>query len=426
MITNFTINNNKIIIKNDGEFFGPIKDFEYNIGDKLYEFATMTYEDFDKLKAMYTQLIELVCYAKETDSEDENMDCFLKMFQIVKACLNFSPYTHFYTQVLIDIIVKTYNTKIYRTDLLFKSKIGVFIENPKYSPNDFYQEFEEDEYTAHILLIKWAEKIDKISNKKHTEYMKFFETIRDLLIENLIEKKADLKERLELISKYSNNSLVRNLSIPEKLFLYETKKVFDIHYFNTKPAHALFLDTKFKIKYICDTELSREEKRLDIEKIVDKIKQRNIIAEEVYELENTEEQIRFELFKVIQNNFTINKCENCGRLFIPVNSSKHPNQKGRNDQKYCNNLYLDTGKTCREIGALNKRKEKVENSSILQEYNREYKRMHRAHYSHTKEFKEKKFKEWSKKARELRDNFSDNQLEDFEIELKKLSNLYWK
>ena len=29
------------------------------------------------------------------------------MFQIVRACLEFSPYTHFYTQVLIDIIVKT-------------------------------------------------------------------------------------------------------------------------------------------------------------------------------------------------------------------------------------------------------------------------------------------------------------------------------
>lgn len=45
--------------------------------------------------------------------------------------------------------------------------------------------------------------------------MKFFETMRDLLIENLIEKKKDLKERLELISEYSNNSLVRNLSVPE-------------------------------------------------------------------------------------------------------------------------------------------------------------------------------------------------------------------
>ena len=383
-------------------------------------------EDFDKLKDMYTQLIELVCYAKETDSENENMDCFFKMFQIVRACLNFSPYTHFYTQVLIDIIVKTYNTKTFRTDLLYKSQIGVPIDNSKYYPSEIFKEFEEDEYTTQILLLKWVEKIDKISTKKHNEYLKFFETMKDLLIENLIEKKTDLKERLELISKYSNNSLVRNLSVPEKLFFYETKRVFDIHYLNTKPAHALFLDSKFKTKYICDTELSREEKKWDVEKIVNIIKEKHIVAEEVYELQNTEEQIRFELFKVIQNNFTINKCENCGRLFIPVTSSNNPNQKCRNDQKYCDNLYLDTEKTCKEIGALNKQKEKVQNSPILIEYNREYKRMHGLHYNHQKKFTEKKFKEWSKKARKLRDNFSDNQLEYFKIELKNLSNLYWK
>ena len=409
-----------------GEYFGAIHDFEYNIGDKLYEFAIMDYKEFDRLKTIYTQLIELICFAKESDSSDEKMDCFFKMFQIVRACLEFSPYTHFYTQVLIDIIVKTYNTKTFRSDLLFKSQIGVLIEDYKYYPSEIFRELEEDEYTPEILLIKWTQEIDKISNKKHAEYMKFFETMRDLLIENLMEKKTDLKERLELISKYSNNSLVRNLSVPEKLYLYEAKRVFDIHYLNTNPAHALFLDTKFKTKYICDTELSREERKLDVEEIVEIIKEKHIVAEEVYELQNTEEQIRFELFKVIQNNFTINKCEDCGRLFIPVTSSKNPNQKGRNDQKYCNNLYLDTGKTCREIGALNKRKEKVENSSILQEYNREYKRMHGLHYKHTKEFKEKQFKEWSKKARKLRDSYNDEQLEDFKIELKNLSDLYWQ
>ena len=399
-----------------GEFFGATHDFEYNIGDKLY----------DKLKTIYTQLIELVCTAKESNTMDEKLDCFFKMFQIVRACLEFSPYTHFYTQVLIDIIVKTYNSKVFRSDLLFKSQIGVFIEDTKYSPNYFFSELEEDEYTTQILLMKWIQEIDKISTKKHNEYMKFFETIRDLLIENFIEKKTDLKERLELISKYSNNSLVRNLSVPEKLFLYETKRVFDIYYVNTKPAHALFLDTKFKTKYICDTELSFEERKLDVEKIVEIIKEKHIVAEEVYELQNTEEQIRFELFKVIQNNFTINKCENCGKLFIPSTTSNNPNQKGRNDQKYCNNLYLDTGKTCREIGALNKQKEKVKNSLILKEYNREYKRMHGLHYNHTKEFKEKQFKEWSQKARELRDSYMDNQIQDFKIELKKLSDIYWK
>lgn len=386
----------------------------------------MNNENFEKLKAMYSQLIELVCYAKETSSEDENMDCFFKMFQIVRACLNFSPYTHFYTQVLIDIIVKTYNSKVFRSDLLFKSQIGVFIEDSKYYPNDIYRELEEDEYTTQILILKWVEKIDKISSKKHKEYIKFFETIRDLLIEKLMDKKTDLKERLELISKYSNNSLVRNLSVPEKLFLYETKRVFDIHYLNTKPAHAIFLDSKFKTKYICDTELSREERNLDVEKIVEIMKEKNIVAEEVYELEISEEQIRFELFKVIQNNFVINKCENCGRLFIPITSSNNPNQKGRNDQKYCNTPYLDTGKTCKEIGATNKYKEKVEDSVILKEYKKEYKKIYGRHYAHPKEFKEKQFKEWSQKAIELRDSYDDSQIEEFKQEMKKLSQSYCK
>ena len=72
MISNFTIKGNKIILKNNGEYFGAIHDFEYNIGDKLYEFAVMDNKEFEKLKAMYTQLIKLVCYSKETDSEEKN------------------------------------------------------------------------------------------------------------------------------------------------------------------------------------------------------------------------------------------------------------------------------------------------------------------------------------------------------------------
>ena len=229
----------------------------------------MNYEDFDKLKVMYTQLIELVCTAKEANTMDEKMDSFFKMFQIVRACLQFSPYTHFYTQVLIDLIVKTYNTKVFRSDLLFKSQIGVFIENPQYYAKEIYEDLEEKPYTIELILHEFTDNIDKISNKKHKEYIKYFETIRDLLINDFMEKRSDLKERLELISKYSNNSLVRNLSVPEKLYLYEAKRVFDIHYLNTNPAHALFLDTKFKTKYIVDKDLTIKEKQLDIEKIIE-------------------------------------------------------------------------------------------------------------------------------------------------------------
>ena len=386
----------------------------------------MDNKEFERLKNMYSQLIELVSTAKESDIMDEKLDCFFKMFQIVRACLEFSPYTHFYTQLLIDIIVKTYNTKVFRSDLLFKSDIGCFIENPEYSPNEFFEELEENEYNINLIMHEFTQKIEKVSKKTHKKYMDFFETIRDLLIKDFMEKKSDLKERLELISKYSQNSTVKNLSTNERLYLYEAKRVFDIHYVNTNPAHALFLDTKFKTKYICNKELSLQEKRLDVEDVVNLIKEKHIMAEEVYELANAEEQIRFELFKIIQNNFTINKCENCGKLFIPVTTSKNKNQKGRNDQKYCNNLYLDTGKTCREIGALNKRKEKVQKSPILKEFQREYKRMHGLHYNHTKEFSEKKFKEWSKKAHKLKDAYTDEQIEEFKKILNELSNKYWK
>ena len=194
MLSNFAISNNKILIKNTGEYFGALGTFEYNIGDKLYEFATMEYESFDKLKAYYNQLIDLVCYSMEIE-----MDCYFKMFQIVRACLQLSPYTYFHTQLLIDIIIKTYNSSSFRTDLLFKSDFGISIDNSKYYPKEIYSEIEEDEYTTEILLAKWIQEINKVSTKKHHEDLKFFETIRDLLIEDLMKKRFDLKERLELI-----------------------------------------------------------------------------------------------------------------------------------------------------------------------------------------------------------------------------------
>lgn len=211
MLSNFTIKNNKIVLKNDGEYFGALGDFEYPIGDKLYEFAIMDNKEFEKLKAIYTQLIELVCYAKETASEEERYDCFFKMFQLVRACLEFSPYTHFYTQVLIDIIIKTYNTKTFRTDLLFKSQIGVLIEDSKYYPNEFYRDLEEDEYTPEILLIKWNEEIEygrhykhpkEFPKKKFKQWLKKAIELRDSYDDNKIEEfKMELKKLSSLYFK---------------------------------------------------------------------------------------------------------------------------------------------------------------------------------------------------------------------------------
>lgn len=86
------------------------------------------------------------------------------------------------------------------------------------------------------------------------------------------------------------------------------------------------------------------------QKQLKKIKEKNIEVQEIYELDNSEDQIRFELFKVIQNNFVIKKCTNCGKLFIQL----------KTDKQYCDNLYLKTSKSCAEIGATKNIKKKYQ------------------------------------------------------------------
>lgn len=424
MISNFKIQDNKIFIKNRGEFYGYTYPFIYDIGNKLYEFAIMNSNNFEKLNTLYDELINLVCDLKECNNKKKHDKLLDTLLNKVEECLYFSPYTHFYTQTLIDIIVKTYDFEVYRTDLLFKYKIGVFIDDKKYYPDEFFSEIPESPLVIDTMIYN-LRFVYKLPENEHNEYLEFFIKMKNLLLENFITKQKDLKQRLEAISEYSNNPLVMNLGIDQRLFFYEAKRVFNLNYVATNPSPSIFLDTNFKTKYISRV-VTREHQKSNTEDLVSLIKEKHLYVEKVTEIDNIDDQIKFELLTIIENNFVINKCENCGKLFIPVTSSNNKNQKARTNQKYCDNLYLDTGKTCKQIGALNKRKEKVENSPILSEYKREYSRMHGLHYNHQKQFTEKKFKDWSKKAKKLTTKFTDEQVEEFKVELKNLSNNYWK
>lgn len=50
--------------------------------------------------------------------------------------------------------------------------------------------------------------------------------------------------------------------------------------------------------------------------------------------------------------------------------------------------------------------------------------MYGLHYNHSKQFTEKKFKDWSKKAKKLTTKFTDEQVEEFKVELRNLSQIY--
>ena len=370
----------------------------------------------DKLKELYSELITAVSEGKLKNKE---YDLYCDINNILEKCLEFSPYTHFYNQLLVDVIIKTYNMNFIRSDILIKNDIK-FDYDEKFTKketdiHELLLEKDEEKKNTTILVQDCFQKVSGISKKRNDQFLEFFNEVKDALVMDFKRKINEYNERITMIAEYSSHKEIRDLSPEQKIYLYEIKKVFNLHYLNLNQTNAIFLDTSFKTKYIANGGLSKEDKRLDILQVAEKIKENNIEVQEVFELDNSEDQIRFEIFKVIQNNFVIKKCNNCGKLFIPLKS----------DKIYCDNLYFNTGKTCSEIGANKKHQEKMSSSLILKEYQREYKRMYGLHYNNIKRFTEAKFKKWSKEARELRGKYKDEQIDKFKKELKKLSKLYF-
>lgn len=396
----------------NGEYYGYLNGFEYNIGEKLFEFITMDYDDIDKLKEIYSELIQVIADGKLNNKE---YDLYCDINNILQKCLDFSPYTHFYNQILVDTIIKTYNMNFIRSDLLIKNDIKFNYDEgfnkKETSIHEILLEKDEDKKNTTILVRDCFQKVSGITEKRNNKFLEFFNEVKDALTMDFKEKVNEYNKRITLMAEYSNDKLIRDLTPEQKIYLYESTGVFNLNYLNLSPTNTIFLDTAFKTKYIANGSLTKEEKRLDVLEIAKRIKEKNIEVLEIYELDNSEDQIRFELFKVIQNNFVIKKCTNCGKLFIPL----------KIDKQYCDNLYLNTGKTCSEIGATKKHKEKISDSLVLKEFQREYKRMYGLHYNNSKKFTEAKFRRWSKQARELRDKYTDDKIEDFKEELKKLS-----
>ena len=89
----------------------------------------------------------------------------------------------------------------------------------------------------------------------------------------------------------------------------------------------------------------------------------------------------------------IKTCKHCGRNFIPVS---------RKDEIYCDLPNIDGSPTCREKGAKQTYKDKVEDDTVLLEYRRSYQKKITAIYRANNDEKPKlqeDFKNWKSEAR---------------------------
>ena len=116
--------------------------------------------------------------------------------------------------------------------------------------------------------------------------------------------------------------------------------------------------------------------------IVYKILDENISVREVYDINSVQDWFRYEFMYLAKGNVLYKQCKNCGRFFIP---------SGRSDSEYCERIDTASGKTCKEVGAINTFAKKHENDKIHQAYTKAYRRMDsrkRTMYISKKEFTE--------------------------------------
>ena len=195
-----------------------------------------------------------------------------------------------------------------------------------------------------------------------------------------------MKQQLEFCMDGANDEDYKQLSSDERLYIYEQWR-------KSKGEQPLYFETDtFSSRLVISEEISTDGD-FSIEELADKLKKQKPQIAEMTVLPTGWALMRFELMKMIFQNVPVKMCANCGRYFI---------LDGRSDIEYCSRTLTDQpGKTCQDVGALNKYMDKVHTDPIRKEFHKAYKRNHsRVRFG---SMTQAEFLEWSDEAREKRD-----------------------
>ena len=210
---------------------------------------------------------------------------------------------------------------------------------------------------------------------------------------DFLEYQKGIKELIDFCYNLNNNELIANLSIHQRFLIYSSigdygqelsKYTFAAKVFSVadKETFPIFYKTKGWDMF---------NKKLD-EKMIEKVKKLVVNTRENYIYEDPISTLNLELLKILKHNFVIKKCKNCNKYFMLVDNY---------NTAYCNNIFNEGNKTCREIGASRQYAKKIDADPILKAYNRAYK-THFARIIYKKMTKEE-FNSWLMEAQSKRD-----------------------
>ncbi len=195
-----------------------------------------------------------------------------------------------------------------------------------------------------------------------------------------------MKLQLEFCMDRAGDEQYQQLSPTQRLYIYEQWR-------KSKGEQPLYFETDtFSSRLVISEEISTDGD-FSIEELTYKLKNQKPQIAEMTVLPNGWALMRFELMKMVSLGMPIRKCANCCRYFI---------LDGRSDIEYCSRpLANQPGKTCQDVGALNKYMDKVHTDPIRKEFHKAYKRNHSR--VRVGSMTQTEFLEWSDEARVKRD-----------------------
>jgi len=107
---------------------------------------------------------------------------------------------------------------------------------------------------------------------------------------------------------------------------------------------------------------------------------------------SVEEIVEFFVREILRRELRFRRCKSCGKYFALT---------GYSNTEYCDRLFGDSGKTCKEAGAVRLYRTKITANPVVRAYNKEYKK--RFAWIKYKKITKEAFYEWSERARAERD-----------------------
>lgn len=346
----------------------------YEIGKHLTDFLWFDINSVDKAYVSFIQFYMKAIYENEKPMVEVNRE----ISERIDLLDTFSPYLHFYTQLLINFMIDYLKDK--------KAALTVLAQALTSKGNlltPFIHEIGKTADFTQLLLSEQRSCSETIEN--------FCSTIEDVadgaikaktaIIEDIKAKRECLSLEFEFIADGKNE--LQAMTVIQRLYLLDFKR-------KKEGKESYYTGSAFTSQFVPVSRMVN--KAETVEQLREIMQEKSIDVVEMYVIRNLDDLIRFELLNIITHELVLKKCKYCGHYFVPY---------GRSDMEYCPRVYAGENKPCDQIGAMKLYQAKKQDDPVEMAFKKAYRRMNSK--ARRKIISQLDFYHWSELARKKRD-----------------------